>query len=137
MTSYGDIFMSDMTFVLPLAGAAPTDFASIPPTMICRVGDEGVRVIVQVVDSNGEAVNLRGATKLLIKLLKPGGTTYDAAASFLTNGFDGRIVFTSTGSIPPFDQSGVWFLQVEAAISSIQQSTKWGSFTVEANIDAN
>lgn len=136
MTAYGDIFMSDMTFVLALAGPAPISFDAIPISMNCRVGDQGVRTIVQVIDSAGQPVNLRDATKLLIKFLKPSGDTYDAIASFLTNGFDGRIYFTSTSGAPPFDEFGTWFVQVEAAINSVQQSTKWGSFNVEQNIDA-
>lgn len=133
--SYGDIFMSDLNFVLQLAGPVKTDFSTVFPTMVCRVGDQGVRVIVQIVDSSGEPVNLRDATTLKMKFLKPDGSKYDGTPVFLTNGYDGKIVITSTGSIPPFDQSGQWFLQAEAMISSIKQSTEWGAFEVEDNID--
>jgi len=135
VASYGDILMSDLNFVLQLAGPVKQDFSSVFPTMVCRVGDEGVRVIVQIVDSNGEAVNLRDASVLKMKFLKPGGQKYDGTPVFLTNGFDGKIVVTSSNTVPPFDQSGQWFLQAEAMISSIKQSTEWGAFEVEDNID--
>jgi hypothetical protein len=134
---HGDALMSDMIFLLQLAGRAPTDFAQVFPSMVCRVADQGVRAIVQVVDSAGAPVNLHGASKKLIKLMRPSGATYDAAALFLTNGFDGRIYFASSATVPPFDQAGVWFLQAEVTVDSVQQSTKWGSFAVQPNIDAN
>lgn len=135
VTSYGDIFMSDLNFVLQLAGPVSVDFTRVFPSMVCRVADQGVRVIVQVVDSTGAPVNLRDATALKMKFLKPDGSKYDGVPVFLTNGFDGRIVITSTVSVPPFDQSGQWFLQAEVVISSVKQSTEWGSFEVEDNID--
>lgn len=134
---YGDSLMSDMNFVLQLAGGIPTDFSRVFPNMVCRVGDQGVRTIVQVVDSNGDPANLHGASKLLIKLLKPSAGTYDAAAVPLTNGYDGKIYFTSSALVPPFDQSGVWFLQAEVTVAGVQQSTKWGCFNVQKNIDSN
>lgn len=134
---YGDSLMNDMEFVLKLAGALPTDFNTVFPAMACRVADEGVRVIVQVVDSAGNPVNIRNADKKLIKLMKPSSVTCDIVASLLTNGYDGRMYFSSTELKPPFDQAGVWFIQAEIAIDSVQQSTKWGCFTVQPNITAN
>lgn len=134
---YGDKLMSDMIFMLQLAGAAPQDFSQVFPSMLCRVADQGVRVIIAVVDSNGDPVNLHGATKKMIKLQKPDGTAVDVAGSFLTNGFDGKIYFTSSVSVPPFSPDGVWFVQAEVVVGGVQQSTRWGCFTVQPNIDAN
>lgn len=132
---YGGALVNDMNFVLPLAGPAPVDFTQVFPSMVCRVADEGVRTIVEVVDSDQMPVNVRGATVLQIKYLKPSGETYDATASFLTNGYDGKIYFASTDVAPPFDEAGVWFIQVKLVIDDVQQSTKWGCFAVQPNID--
>lgn len=131
---YGGEFMSDMTFVLQLAGASPDDFTRVFPEMVCREDDQGVRTIIEVLDSDRLPVNLRGATTLTIKLLKPSGEVVEVPATFLTNGFNGKIQYISSDLVPPFDEVGVWFLQVLAIIDSVQQSTEWGAFTVQANI---
>jgi hypothetical protein len=135
IASYTEIFMSDLNFILQLAGPVSTDFSKIFPSMVCRVGDQGVRVIIQVTDFTGAPVIVRNASAILIKLLKPDGTTVDIAGVLLTNGYDGKIYLISTLTIPPFDQSGQWFLQAEITIGGTKQSTEWGSFNVEGNID--
>lgn len=129
--------MSDMHFVLKLAGATPDDFSRVLPGMVCRMGDEGVRAVAQMVDADGNPVNLHGASNLKLKFLKPSGATYDATAVFLTNGYDGRLYFKSTDVLPPFDQVGVWFLQAKVTVGGVRQSTDWGGFTVQPNIDAS
>lgn len=129
--------MADLSFVLQLAGPVTVDFTAIYPSMVCRYLDSGVRVIVQILDANRQPAVIRDATRLRIKLMKPDGTVYDAVPAFLTNGYDGKIYFTSSNTVPPFNEAGTWFIQAEVTIGSVQLSTEWGSFAVEGNIDNN
>lgn len=128
--------MGDINFNLQLAGVEPTNFTPTYPLQACRVADQGVRIVIQVLDGYGNPVNVRGASVKLIKYLRPDGTTYDAPASLLTNGLDGFIYFSSTSTKPPFNQAGTWWVQAKVTINGNSQSTQWGSFTVQPNIDA-
>jgi len=129
--------MSDLNFQLQLAGQDMVDFAPVIPRQSIRMGDQGIRTIVQVVDGNGMAVNIRAATVRKIKLLKPDGTTYDATGLLLSNGVDGKMYFTSTSLIPPFGQVGEWQIQAKITVGGVTQSTQWANFTVGPNIDSN
>src|SRR3990172_6653069 len=130
-------FMSDMNFALQLAGPVQLTFQPVYPVQACRYADQGVRVIVAVVDGYGNPVDLRGASAKTIKFLKPDGTTYDATAVFLSNGYDGRVLFTSTSLLPPFNQAGAWWVQAAVTVGGKRQHTQWGAFSVERNIDNN
>ena len=128
--------MSDLNFVLQLAGPHALEFVPITPKLALRVSDQGIRMIAQVVDGDGQAVNIRGASTKTLKLMRPDGTTYDAASALFSNGADGKMYFTSSASVPPFSQVGEWWMQAKVIIAGVAQSTKWANFAVEANIDA-
>lgn len=129
--------MGDINFALQLAGLEPAQFAPTYPLQACRVGDQGVRVVVQVLDGYGNPVNVRTASVKTIKYLRPDGTAFDGQASLLTNGLDGYLYFASTINTPPLDQSGTWWVQAKVTIGGNSQSTQWGSFAVQSNIDGN
>lgn len=128
--------MIDLDFVLQLAGPRAVDFEPVFPLLALRQSDQGIAMIVQVVDADGQPVNIRAATTKTIKLLKPNGATYDTAAQLLTNGADGKMYFVSSAVVPPFDQTGEWWIQGKVIIGGVAQSTQWSNFAVEPNIDA-
>lgn len=129
--------MSDINLTLQLAGPRAMTFFPVTPQQSIRVGDQGIRVVASIVDGDGEAVNIRAATTMTMKLLQPDDSADDIAGLLLSNGADGKVYFLSSDTVPPFDQAGEWQLQVKLVIGGVTQSTKWGSFTVEPNIDAN
>lgn len=126
--------MTDINFILQLAGPCATDFTPISPRQCLREGDQGIRVLVQVVDGDGEALNIRPATSKLIKLMRPDGTSQDVPGVLYSSGADGKMYFVSSAVLPPFDQVGEWFVQAKVVIGGVSQSTKLGSFLVEQNI---
>ena len=129
--------MTDLNFKSQLAGPRAVGFVPPAPVKALRAMDEGVRVIAEIVDGDGLAVDVRAATTKLMKLMKPDGTTQDIGGLLFSNGADGKVYFVSSASVPPFSQTGEWKLQVKIIIGGVAQSTKWVSFVVEPNIDAN
>lgn len=129
--------MSDLNFKLQLAGPHSIAFSPIAPVQSIRVLDQGIRVIVEVVDKDGLPINIRSATVRTIKLMLPDGSTFDTTGLLLSNGLDGKMYFTSSAVAPPFNQVGTWLVQAKVIISGVAQSTKTTEFIVEPNIDAN
>lgn len=129
--------MIDIDFTLQLAGPKTLDFFPVFPKQAVRMSDQGIRMIVAVVDGDQNPVNIRAATTKMIKLMKPDGTTFDATGLLFSNGADGKTYFVSTISVPPFNQVGEWWIQVKLVIGGVAQSTQWANFAVEPNIDAN
>lgn len=130
-------FMSDINFALQLAGPHELDFDPVSPVQSLQASDQGIRLIVQVINGAQAAVNIRAATTKTIKLMRPDGSTYDAAASLLSNGMDGKMYFLSSAVAPPYDEVGEWKVQAKVVIGGVAQSTQWSSFLVEPVIDAN
>lgn len=127
--------MNELQFVLPVAGVVPLEFTPVVPGMNAQMLDRGLRIVVQMIDSNGLPVNIHTATTKLIKLQKPSGVKVDIPAAFVTNGYDGKLYFTTTNLVPPLDQAGIWFVQSKIVMGTVAKSTHLGSFEVLANID--
>lgn len=127
-------FMSDINFMLRLAGTLFLDFTPVSPEQSVREDDEGIRMIVQVVDGDDSPVNIRAATSKVILLMRPDGTTQGIAGTLFSNGADGKMYFLSSVSTPPFDQAGVWWLQARVTIGGVTQTTQWTNFAVEPTI---
>jgi len=128
--------MSTINFVLQLAGPVSPSFAPAYPVQICRMDDTGLQVVVQVLDGNGNPVDLRSASTKVIKFLLPGEETFDVNASLYTNGMDGKLYATTTTTAPPLDQTGIWYVQARVASGAQNSlSTSWGQFKVMSNID--
>lgn len=139
LSYYGAPFMNVLAFTLPLAGPVNTTFLPPLPTQQCQSTDGGVAVVVQAVDSAGNPVNLRNATKLAILTRSPGGTNVTTPAVYYTNGFDGKMYF-NTGVGTPFgaglSESGIWSIQGKFFISDNLQFTTIGLFFVGSNLGA-
>lgn len=127
--------MTDINFALQLAGPCSVEFTPISPRQCLREGDQGVRVIVQIVDGDSQPLNIRPATSKLIKLMRPDGTSQDIPGVLFSNGADGKMYFVSSAVLPPFNQVGEWFVQAKVVIGGVTQSTNTASFLVESNID--
>lgn len=126
-----------MNFVLSLAGPVSPNFAPVLPVQQCQDYVRGTGVVVQVVDNNGNPVNLRSATVLEILLVKPSGTRVVVPATFFTNGMDGQIFFTTGLTSPPntgLDQVGTWAIQGKVVIAGALQYTSVGFFEVFSNL---
>jgi len=123
--------MIPLNFTLPVAGPVTADLDCIPQS--CQNENDNIQLVVYVVDQDLEALNLRNASSLKIKVRKPDGTTLERTADFLTSGVDGAIQYASVTT--DFTDTGTYQLQAEYVIDGKTQSTRWGKFRVGANID--
>lgn len=131
--------MSALTFTLQLAGPISPSFAPPRPTQRCQLTDEGVSLIVQVIDSAGNPVNLRLASSKKILLVRPSGVKTEVSASYFTNGLDGQMFFASNQSVPlgtGLDEYGIWSIQAKITISGNTQFTATSAFSVGNNLGA-
>lgn len=139
LSFYGVPFMNALSFTLPLAGPVNTQFLPPLPSQQCQATDGGVAIVVQAVDSTGNPVNLRNATKLTIITRSPSGITIETPATYYTNGFDGQMSF-NTGVGTPFgaglNEYGIWSIQGKFFISGNVQFTTIGLFFVGSNLGA-
>jgi hypothetical protein len=98
---------------------------------MAQQNDIGTRITVTVTEG-GSAMNISTATTKNINLLSPGGTTSENTALFTTDGSEGKIYYvTVTDDI---DEEGPWKIQAHIITPSKNFKTKWGTFTVGANI---
>lgn len=131
--------MSVMTFTLPLSGPVQTAFTSPIPTQQCQVSDEGVSLVVKVVDSDAEPVNLRLLTSMKIITVRPSGISIETPAVFFTNGLDGRMAIVTSSVLPygtGLDEFGTWLVQGRIVSSGNLQFTEIGAFYVGKNLGA-
>ena len=111
-----------------------------PPTMVdlypadgAQVGDVGVALVVQVLDQNGNVINIAGAASLTIKLLAPDGTSADKVASLYSDGRDGKMVYvTQSGDLA---QAGLYQVQGKLTLNGTPKSTRLAGLTVAVNVD--
>lgn len=139
LTFYGVPFMSALSFTLQLAGPITTVFVPPFPSQQCHVSDQGVVLVVQVLDSAGNPVNLRLASEFKIITVRPSGTSIETVASFATNGLDGRMELVTSASSPlgtGLDEFGIWYVQGKVKISGSTQFTAVGAFSVAENLGA-
>ncbi len=131
--------MSALNFSLQLAGPIAPKFLPPAPTAQCQVTDMGISIIVQVLDSSGNPVNLRTASSLTIITTRPSGVVTETKASFLTNGFDGNMYFVTSPSSPAgtgLDEVGIWQVQAKIVTSGLTQFTTVGYFQTFGNLGA-
>lgn len=129
--------MSLIQFQLQIAGPISTSFVPPFPVQQCHIDDQGVSVIVQVLDSLGSPVNLRQVQSKSIILVRPSGVSVEVPAAFLTNGFDGDMYFITSQTIPPgtgLDEEGIWLIQGKIVVDGDTQYTAIGSFQVNSNL---
>lgn len=131
--------MTTLQFSLSLAGPVVTSFSPPLPTQQCQLTDQGVSLVVLVLDSNGNPVNLRNASLLKIITVRPSGVIAENVATFYTNGFDGKMSFASSAQAPigtGLDQVGEWLIQGKIILGGNTQFTQVGYFSVNNNLGA-
>jgi hypothetical protein len=131
--------VTTMNFALSLAGPVSPNFSPVLPVQQCQDYVQGTGVVVQVLDNNGDPINLRSATLLEILLVKPSGTRIVAPATFFTNGLDGQMFFSTSLTVPAntgIDQVGTWSIQGKIILAGATQFTSVGFFEVFSNLGA-
>jgi BppU N-terminal domain len=88
--------------------------------------------VVLTVKEDGVALNISTATNLKIFLEKPDNTVIEKAASFVTDGSDGKLKCATTAN--EADQSGYWQAQADFTLGSFTGRTSKAGFIVENNV---
>ena len=98
-----------------------------------RVGDIGTVFIVTVIDCDtGLPIDVSAATTKTIKLLLPDLSVLEKAASFTTDGTNGKIQYTiASGDL---SQSGRWKIQGYVVDSGYTNHSAVEEFNVLANL---
>ena len=137
---FGGAPVNEMDFALQLAGPVPTTFLPPYPTQQCQAAVQGVSIVIQVLDTNGNPVSLRAVTGMKLVTVRPNGVIVENPAAFYTNGLDGKMSIVSSASVPAgtgLDQAGIWYTQGRYVDSDGHtQFTTVGSFSVIANLGA-
>ena len=127
--------MLDLSFSQQIAGTLIANFCEpniIYPAQFAQAGDEGLRIIITVIDSDGNPVDISSATSKSIIVKKPALTTLTSVASFLTNGMDGKIYIELPDTA--LTDYGFYFVQAQLVIASQTKSTRTGKFQVKENL---
>lgn len=136
---YGAPFMSTINFVLQLAGPITQTFSPSFPSQRAQVSDQGVSLVIQVMDSAGNPVNLRLASDIKMILVRPSGVSVEMTASLYTNGFNGQMSISTSAAAPygtGLDEPGLWLVQGRITTSGNTQFTTVGAFAVDINLGA-
>ena len=91
----------------------------------------GVAITVTL-QEDGVALNISNATTKNFVIEKPSGTVVTKTASFVTNGTDGKLRYSTISG--DLNESGRYRLQVDLEASPYDGLTDIGSFFVEDNI---
>jgi hypothetical protein len=102
--------------------------------MTCGIhtGDIGTQFRVTVQDCNSTAIDLSTASSKSIIFKKPNGTSLTKSASFLTDGSDGIITYTSESD--DLDTVGSWKIQAHVVFPSGEWRSEFKSFKVHRNL---
>ena len=79
-----------VSFALQCEGV-PQQFSAPPQEQVLGLGNEGFELSVQVVDQDGQPVNVAAASTMELVVTWPGGQVQVVPAAFTTNGTDGRV----------------------------------------------
>ena len=132
-----EIPVSSMNFALSLGGPVSAGFTPVVPVQQCQLFVQGTGVVVQVLDNNGNPINIRTATTLEILVTRPNGVQVAVPAAFYTNGLDGQMVFTTSATVPAntgIDQVGTWSIHGKVVLGGELQYTGVSYFEVFANL---
>jgi hypothetical protein len=77
---------------------------------VAVVGDIGINIDYQFIDEDGDPVDVSLATTITIYLQAPDGTQKNFGASFVGDGSDGWIRYTTVAT-SDLDQAGRWQIQ--------------------------
>ena len=93
--------------------------------------DVGIQFRITV-NEDGSAKNLSGFSTLQLIFKKPSGSKLTKTASFLTDGTDGIITYTSASG--DLDEDGNWFIQARIADGGSDRKSDIGKFKVHDNL---
>ena len=128
------LIVAVLEFPLQLAGPSSTRLDEPDAPLSFQTDNDGIRLVVQVLDEDGLPLDVRTLGSYRIRLLKPNGVSEDHAAALLTNGTDGKIFF----DVQPGDaeESGLYRIQGLLGNDATLRTTRLGQFKVNDNIDA-
>lgn len=112
-------------------------YQPIPPFTqpFCQQLDVGVRLLLTIVDQDGNPVDISTATSLVIKIEYPDQTSVDKTGTLYSDGTDGVLYYDTIAN--DLSQSGQYFCQAKVTIASQPKSSAVGPFFVYPNIDGN
>ena len=96
-----------------------------------HVGDVGTQLVVTIKDGT-TIVDISTASAKYLVLKKPDGTTLQKNTSFITDGVDGQMQYTSVSG--DFTTCGSWKMQGNVELGSSKFRTDIISFKVFRNI---
>jgi len=102
------------------------------PANEIHLGDVGTVFVGTVTDDTGHVVDISGATTKQLTFKKPNGSKATKAATFMTNGTDGKMQYTAVDG--DVDQVGGWKLQGKVVLPSGTWYTDVHRFDVHANL---
>lgn len=94
--------------------------------------DEGTEFRIEVLDHNGNVLDISNQSSLSVTFKKPSGTTVEKTASLVNDGTDGLIQYTTEED--DLDEVGTW--KIQAKVGSVNGSwhTTLKSFKVHRNL---
>lgn len=120
-----------LDFVLALAGPPP-NVIQPPVPQTCQNSVPNVALQAQIVDQDGDPIDLSSASLVQLWLLAPDQTKKPITAAFVSNGMDGLIeAITDAGTLP---QAGTWGLQAQLQFGVTILESRWAYFAVLPNI---
>jgi hypothetical protein len=100
--------------------------------IIIQQGSIGTVFEIEITGKDGTPVDVSLATVKTIKFRKPDKSVVSKNASFLTDGVNGIIIYsTETGVI---DQPGIWSMQAIITIPDGYYPSQITNFTVKGNL---
>lgn len=101
----------------------------------CQQYITGLNLQVQVLDSDGNPLDISSATQIKYKIGLPDGTSIDRLGSFVTSGVDGNVNYvTLFGDLA---EPGLCTIQIEVVMPTGIFPTSKGYFWVLGNVDNN
>lgn len=97
-----------------------------------HIGDIGTAFTIQVVDEDGQAIDLSTASLLQIIFKKPSSARLVKTATLTTDGKDGQMQYVSVDG--DLDQTGGWQMQPRITIGGSTWSGSVVTFTVASNL---
>lgn len=120
-----------LSFTLPIAGPVP-NIIQPPAPQSCQNSSPNVVLQAEIVDQDGEAVDLSEATGLQFWLLAPDGSSRPIPAAFTSNGMDGLIQYITTSQ--DLTEAGTWGIQAQLQFNTSFILTRWYYFAVLPNV---
>ena len=97
-----------------------------------RLDNIGVAFTATIVDEDGDAVDVSGATTQQFRFYKPDGTTVTETTGYGTTGVDGIITYTTVAG--DLDVAGTWYVQPYVVTAALTLNTDVHEFEVKRNL---